>query len=138
MWAVGVAMGLLSGLLTGWVRPSAAPGLSAALFWLMVGLSVVALAALIYIDLQGRARRQYRDRNQALALILTIALLGGAGAIALFEFVSSRIPAVTSGFDPDVVNAALSTQIGPLGVIAALAFMAVAGVFLARWTRGRA
>ncbi|MEO6061926.1 MAG: hypothetical protein ABIQ99_08315 [Thermoflexales bacterium] len=138
MWAVGVAIGLLSGLVGGWVRRDAVASMNVALFWVMIALSAIALVALVYIDLQCRARRMYRDRNQALALILTIALLGGAGSIAIFELVSSRVPAVTSGLDPDVVNAALSAQIGPLGVIAALAIMAVAGIVLARWTRGRA
>ncbi len=135
MWAVGVAIGLLSGLVGGWVRRDAVAGLNVALFWVMVALSAIALISLVYIDLQGRSRRLYRDRNEAYALTLVVGLLGGAGAIALFEALNSQVSALLFGGDADVISAALSERIGPLGVIVALVLLAATAIGAARWAR---
>ena len=135
MWAVGVAIGLLSGLVGGWVRRDAVAGLNVALFWVMIALSAIALVSLVYIDLQGRARRLYRDRNEAYALTLIVGLLGGAGSIVLFEALSSQVAAVLFGLDAAVLSAALSDRIGPIGVILALALLAATAIAAARWAR---
>ena len=135
MWAVGIAIGLLSGLVGGWVRRDAVVGLNVALFWVMIALSAVALVSLVYIDLQGRSRRLYRDRNEAYGLTLVVGLLGGAGSIVLFETLNSQVSALLFGGDADVISAALSERIGPLGVIVALALLAATAIGVARWAR---
>ena len=135
IWAVGVAIGLLSGLVSGWVRRDAVAGLNVALFWVMIALSATALVSLVYIDLQGRARRLYRDRNEAYALTLIVGLLGGAGSIALFEVLNIQVSALLFGGDAALISAALSEQIGPPGVIVALALLAATAIGAARWAR---
>jgi hypothetical protein len=135
MWAVGLAIGLLSGLVAGWVRRDAVAGLNVALFWVMIALSAIALVSLVYIDLQGRSRRLYRDRNEAYGLTLVVGLLGGAGSIVLFETLNSQVSALLFGGDADVISAALSERIGPLGVIVALALLAATAIGAARWAR---
>lgn len=137
IWMIGIAIGLLSGLVSGWVPAgtAAAAQLSLILFWVLITLAGIALFALVYIDHQGRARRLYRDRIEAYGLTLTVSLLGGAGAIALFEVTNTQIAARVSGMDPGAVSAALSGQIGLPGVLAALAVLAVTGLFAARWAR---
>ncbi|MBK8834522.1 MAG: hypothetical protein IPO29_06555 [Anaerolineae bacterium] len=108
MWAVGVAIGLLSGLVGGWVRRDAVAGLNVALYWVMIGLSAIALVSLVYIDLQGRSRRLYRDRNEAYALTLIVGLLGGAGSIALCEALNNQVSALLFGGGAALISAALS------------------------------
>jgi hypothetical protein len=135
MWAVGLAIGLLSGLVGGWVRRDAVAGLNVALFWVMIALSAIALVSLVYIDLQGRARRLYRDRNEAYALTLIVGLLGGAGSIVVFETLNSQVSALLFGGDAELISAALSERIGPLGVIVALALLAATAIGAARWAR---
>ena len=135
MWAVGIAIGLLSGLVGGWVRRDAVVGLNVALFWVMTALSAIPLVSLVYIDLQGRSRRLYRDRNEAYGLTLVVGLLGGAGSIVLFETLNSQVSALLFGGDADVISAALSERIGPLGVIVALALLAATAIGVARWAR---
>lgn len=137
IWMVGIAIGLLSGLVSGWVPPgaTAAAHLSVILFWVLVTLAGIAQFALVYIDCQGRARRLYRDRNEAYGLTLLVALLGGAGAIALFEAMNSQVAALVSGADAGAVGESLAGRIGMPGALAALAALVATGFFAARWAR---
>ena len=107
MWAVGVAIGLLSGLVGGWVRRDAVAGLNVALYWVMIGLSAIAL----------------------------VSLVGGAGSIALFEALNNQVSALLFGGNAELISAALSERIGPLGVIIALVLMAATAIGVARWAR---